>query len=322
MRVSTLLTAVVTLGACLSQFSPALAQGVSISDAECQSLRQRLAEHARLSDGVRRAVTAQAGAAPAASPGSTPAPTGRAGAIRARLEQLPKDRQTLEDQRLVDRCLAGDRQAWSALVRRHERLVYAVARAYRLPESDLGDVFQEVFAALVRGLPRVREPRALVRWLSSTTQRIARATALRRRREAALTVGVDPQMMATYPGKEPAVGTDLERLEDQALLRLALAALPPRCRRLLETLYYEDPPPAYADVSRRLGLPVGSIGPTRARCFERLREAYARLTAEPPSISDGDAATFEPGAQGPRGVRRGSIGSVPEAGVAGREDYA
>src|SRR5439155_5608586 len=92
----------------------------------------------------------------------------------------------LEDSRLVDGCLAGDARAWEALVRRHERLVYAVARSYRLLESDLGDVFQEVFAALVTGLPRLREPRALVRWLSSATQRIARATALRRRREGAL----------------------------------------------------------------------------------------------------------------------------------------
>jgi hypothetical protein len=99
-----LLTAALTLGVCLGQLSPALAQGVSISDAECQGLRQRLAEHARLSDGVRRAVTAQAGTAPAASAGATPSspsPSGRAEAIRARLEQLPKERQTLEDQRLA-----------------------------------------------------------------------------------------------------------------------------------------------------------------------------------------------------------------------------
>ncbi len=228
----------------------------------------------------------------------------------------------LEDQRLVDRCLAGDRQAWAALVRRHQRLVQAVARAYRLQESDMGDVFQEVFAALVRGLPRLREPRALVRWLSSTTQRIARATALRRRRETALTVTVDPDVIAAYPGEEPAIGSDLERLEDQALLRLALAGLPPRCRRLLEALYYEDPPPAYADISQRLGLPIGSIGPTRARCFERLRQAYAQVAAEAPGISEGDTATFDPGAGRPDRLRRGFPGNAPEAGAPGREEYA
>jgi hypothetical protein len=100
MRSLTLLRTVLTLGVCVIQAGPVLAQGTTISDTECQGLRQRLAEHARLSDGVRRAVTAQAGSAPA-----TPAPApavaaGRAEAIRARLEQIPKDRQALEEQRL------------------------------------------------------------------------------------------------------------------------------------------------------------------------------------------------------------------------------
>jgi hypothetical protein len=100
MRSLTVLRTVLTLGVCAIQAGPVLAQGTTISDAECQGLRQRLAEHARLSEGVRRAVTAQAGAAPA-TPAPTPAvSTGRAEAIRARLEQIPKDRQALEEQRL------------------------------------------------------------------------------------------------------------------------------------------------------------------------------------------------------------------------------
>jgi hypothetical protein len=101
MRASTVL---ITLALGLTQIAPALAQAPSISDAECQRLRQRLGEHAQLSDGVRKAVATQAAAAPAVStpaPATTPAPTGRAEAIRARLEQIPKERQTLEDQRLA-----------------------------------------------------------------------------------------------------------------------------------------------------------------------------------------------------------------------------
>ena len=108
MRARMALTTAITLGACLFQASPVLAQ-TTISDAECQNLRQRLAEHARLSEGVRRAVTAQAGATPAAPAPAATAPaqaapaqavTGRAEAIRARLEQIPKERQALEEQRL------------------------------------------------------------------------------------------------------------------------------------------------------------------------------------------------------------------------------
>ncbi len=215
----------------------------------------------------------------------------------------------LEDSRLVDRCLAGDPRAWEALVRRHERLVFAVARSYRLSDGDLGDVFQEVFAALVSGLPRLREPRALVRWLSSTAQRIARATALRRRRELAL--ASDPEEISRLAAEEPAVGADLERLEEQALVRLALEALAPRCRRLLDALYYEDPSPSYADLGRRLGLPMGSIGPTRARCLERLRGALEAISSQPARISKPEPATFDPGTRGPTGHRLGTFGERP-----------
>lgn len=104
MRRVAALGAALALGVCLSHAEPVLARGTTISDAECQRLRQRLAEHASVSDGVRRAVTAQAGAAPAtsaATPPATPAVAGgRAEAIRARLEQIPRERQALEEQRL------------------------------------------------------------------------------------------------------------------------------------------------------------------------------------------------------------------------------
>src|SRR5690349_23478112 len=123
-----------------------------------------------------------------------------------------------EDARLVERALGGDARAWEALVARHERLVYAVARSYRLSDADLGDVFQEVFAALVRGLPRIRDGRTLVRWLSSTTERIARATALRRRREQARTTSA-PAEIEGLPSEEPAVGEEVEVLEARALVR-------------------------------------------------------------------------------------------------------
>ncbi len=195
-----------------------------------------------------------------------------------------------EDARLVGRCLDGDARAWDALVRRHERLVYGIARSYSLAEEDLGDVFQDVFAALVKGLPRLRDARALVRWLASTTDRIALATALRRRRERAMST--DPEGMDELPGGGAWVGADLEVHEERALVRLALAGLSERCRHLLEALYYEDPTPSYAELSRRLGVPIGSLGPTRARCFERMRHGLAAL-AGGGGIRSGGPATFD-----------------------------
>jgi RNA polymerase sigma factor (sigma-70 family) len=179
------------------------------------------------------------------------------------------------DAELVDRCLAGDARAWDELLSRHQRLVYSVIRSWRLSDEDGADVFQDVFAALVRGLPRLRDARSLVRWLASTTDRIARAVALRRRREQALSGG--PAPLETLAADAPALGDDLEALEQQAMVRLALEELPEGCRRLLQALYYDDPTPSYAAVALRLGVPVGSLGPTRARCMARLKRALERL---------------------------------------------
>jgi RNA polymerase sigma factor (sigma-70 family) len=206
----------------------------------------------------------------------------------------PARRGTLDpelDARLVERCLAGDRRAWDALVTRHERLVYSVARSWRLSDEDLGDVFQEVFAALVSGLPRLRDAKSLVRWLSSTTDRIARTKALRQRREQALRVE-DETVFDRLPDAAEPVGAELETLERQATVRLALSRVPERCRRLLLALYYEDPVPAYGELALRLGVPVGSLGPTRARCMEKLRE-FLGEGAGGPGIT-GDPAPTSP----------------------------
>jgi len=185
------------------------------------------------------------------------------------------------DARLVARCLEGEARAWEALVRRHERLVYSIGRSYRLGDEDMGDVFQEVFTALLKGLPRLRDGRTLVRWLASTTERIARTTALRRRKEAAREDHAEDTVERLVDHQEE-VGADLERVERQHQVRLALASVSERCRRLLEALYYEDPTPSYSELSQRLGVPVGSLGPTRARCMERLKghlESQDRDTA-------------------------------------------
>lgn len=209
------------------------------------------------------------------------------------------------DARLVDRCLSGDSRAWEALVRRHERLVYSIERSYRLSDEDMGDVFQDVFAALVKSLPRLREARTLVRWLSVTSDRMARATALRRRREQAL-ADDDPAGLDRLADHGPGVAAELEQLEAQALVRLAMGALAERCRNLLSALYFEDPTPAYGELSQRLGVPVGSLGPTRARCMDKLRDGLESLSGSGAGIRSGAAPTSdsESGGTPPRSSRR------------------
>ncbi len=227
--------------------------------------------------------------------------------------RLPSRPGTLDpelDARLVQRCLDGDPQAWGALVRRHERLVYAVARSWRLGDEDLGDVFQDVFAALVKGLPRMRDGRTLVRWLSSTTDRIARTTALKRRKEQALRGGDDETLTGMSNDDEP-IGADLEQLERQATVRLAFGGLSDRCKRLLQALYYEDPVPPYGLLAERLGVPVGSLGPTRARCMDKLRTILTSETdAASAGISGDPAPTFGDGTGGPPETKRRRQGTT------------
>ena len=206
------------------------------------------------------------------------------------------------DARLVERCRAGDARAWAALVKRYERLVYAVARGYRLEPEDLADTFQEVFAALVKGLPRLRDARSLCRWLTSTTDRIALAAALRRRRERARDAGPADELDAPPAVADP-TGADLESLEDRMLVRLALGTLAARCKGLLEALYLRAPEVAYREIAAELGIPIGSIGPTRARCLERLKAALALLESPAAGIS-GEARPTSPDERGP--VRRAS----------------
>ena len=189
------------------------------------------------------------------------------------------------DARLVARCIEGDARAWEALVRRHERLVYSVGRSYRLADEDMSDVFQDVFTALLKGLPRMRDGRTLVRWLSSTTERIARTMALKRRREAARE-DREENTVANLADSGDAVGEDLERIERQHQVRTALAGASERCKRLIEALYYEDPTPSYAELSQRLGVPVGSLGPTRARCMERLKDHFEDVQGDSGGISE------------------------------------
>jgi RNA polymerase sigma factor (sigma-70 family) len=175
---------------------------------------------------------------------------------------------------LVAAAARGEQQAWNALVDRYLPLVRSVLRAYRLAEGDAEDVSQTVWLRLVEHLDGIREPRALPKWLMTTTKH----EALRLIRSGARELPVDPQT-------DPAIGAtdhvdvaaDLLRAERHQALRDGLAELPASDRQLL-LLLAADPPVGYREISRITGMPVGSIGPTRSRCLARLRATAAMGT--------------------------------------------
>jgi len=171
---------------------------------------------------------------------------------------------------LVTSAAAGDSAAWNALVERYAPLVHATCRRWRLDTADVADVSQTVWLRLVENLGRLREPQALPGWLRTTTVReCTRLYHARQRERPDDLVG----QLAHSPADEsdPVDGRLIDD-ERNAALRAALTELPERCQRLLGLLM-RDPPTSYTDISARLDMPCGAIGPTRARCLDRLRNS-------------------------------------------------
>jgi len=173
--------------------------------------------------------------------------------------------------RLVAAALDGDQESWNRLVDRYTPLVLSVVRRYRLNGSDAEDVVQTVWLRLVEQLGRIREARALPGWILTTASHEC-LHVLKGHRRAVPTDLSDEG----WPdgAEEPPVDTDLLVAERHAALLAALAELPERQRGLLLLLLH-DPPLSYEEIGRRLGVPVGSIGPTRARALERIRSNAA-----------------------------------------------
>lgn len=172
---------------------------------------------------------------------------------------------------LVTRARMGDQEAWSRLVERYAQLLWSICRRYRLSPQDAADVCQRVWTVLVEQLPSLREPAALPGWLVTTTRReclrLLRAERQHVTLAAPIEAGLDPAA-----SEEAAVDRELLAAEREAALLAAFAQLKERCRRLL-ALLVQDPPVSYAEISARLQMKVGSIGPTRARCLEDLRRS-------------------------------------------------
>ncbi len=178
---------------------------------------------------------------------------------------------------VVARAARGDQAAWDQLVDRYAGLVWAVARGHRLAAPDAADVVQTTWLKLLEHLGGIREPDRLGAWLATTARRESLGV-LRRAGRQVPTADAWAEVEDAAPGPEArAVAADRDRV-----LRAAVARLPDRCRILLRVLM-ADPPPTYDEVAAALGMPIGSIGPTRARCLARLRTEAERAGLPDPS---------------------------------------
>jgi len=181
---------------------------------------------------------------------------------------------------LVRSAANGDEAAWRGLVTRFSSLVWAVARAHRLTNADAADVYQTTWLRLAEHIGRIEHPDRVGAWLATA----ARRECLQSLRSAAKTAPTDDMdrldttPVVGNPTEEAVLAAETER-EDAAraaAMWRAFSRLSGRCRELLRILM-ATPPPSYAEVAAALGLPIGSIGPTRARCLQRLREEMAGI---------------------------------------------
>ena len=178
------------------------------------------------------------------------------------------------DRELILACRRGDQAAWESLVRRYQRLIYTIPRRAGLNEDLAADVFQEVFATLFEKLNEIESPERLKAWLVTTARRKTWRSINRENRLQAFGDDDDDETgeaeLSKLADEAPLPDEALIRLEEQHGLRLAVSQLDERCGKLLTLLFYEEEPLPYAEIAARISAPEGSIGPTRARCLQKL----------------------------------------------------
>jgi RNA polymerase sigma factor (sigma-70 family) len=168
---------------------------------------------------------------------------------------------------LVRRAVVGDPRAWERLIDKYGRLIWSITKEFKLAESDAADVFQTTWMRLIEHIDRLDHPDRVGSWLAATARNECLRSLASHKRLVLEPEDVTFDAPAVH---EPEVDEALLAAERVQVVREAMAHLPRRWQRLLELLM-ADPPVPYAEISDELGLPVGSIGPTRGRCLARLR---------------------------------------------------
>lgn len=178
------------------------------------------------------------------------------------------------DRDLVRGCILGREEDWNLLIDRYKNLIFSVPIRYGFSRDEAADIFQSVCLELFCQLPKLRDPKALPKWLIQVTshrcfhaQRQSRRMVSRDDEDVNLPQAIEP----------PRAELQLRELENEQMLREAVAALPDRCRSLVHMLFYEEPRRPYQEVAAGLGLATGSIGLLRQKCLDRLRQTLESL---------------------------------------------
>jgi RNA polymerase sigma factor (sigma-70 family) len=168
------------------------------------------------------------------------------------------------DRDLIESCLRGEQTGWAQLLAKYERLIYSVARALCPDREDCSDVFQNVCLALYQNLDRLRSDQIVSAWLITVT-----------RRQAYMMIRAKKPYVQIEEN-ELVAQAKIDLIAEEFEMELAVARLDERCHRLIRSLYFDSKEPSYAEIAADLGMLVGSIGPTRARCLDKLKRLVSR----------------------------------------------
>ena len=178
------------------------------------------------------------------------------------------------DPQLVLACRRGDQLAWEKLIRRYQRLIYAIPLRAGLDEDQAAEIFQDVFTTFFQKLNDIEEPEKLQAWLVTTARRKTWRTITKAHHPE-----VEANEAVAVRDETPLPDEQLQQLEEQHRVRTAVSMLDERCQQLVQLLFYRTEPPSYAEIAASLGVPEGSIGPTRARCLAKLLRILKKLDA-------------------------------------------
>lgn len=181
----------------------------------------------------------------------------------------PTDALVWDDVDLIGACLEGNDQAWAILIERYSRLIYTIPLRFGLSKPIADEIFQETCLILLEKLDTLRDHQRIGSWLVTVTRR---ACIQRWRRKVA-----NPVELQESHNASDDIENEVLRAEQQHLVQRALENLNPRCQRLLKWLFFDVSSPSYDDIAEKLDIPKGSIGPTRSRCLDKLRQEIVKL---------------------------------------------
>jgi RNA polymerase sigma factor (sigma-70 family) len=188
---------------------------------------------------------------------------------------------------LVTRAADADERAWDALVDRYALLIWSICRKHGLDGADADNIGQAVWLQFLSQLGKLHDPAAIAGWLATTARR--ECGKVRRAARELQDSGRVPDAESIPDEQTGTAGQELLAAERNAVLREAVTRLSPCCQQLIAMLI-EDPPVPYAQISATLGIPIGSIGPSRVRCLDKLRRdpAVAALISPDAASAGGE----------------------------------